>query len=325
MKPVRNSLFDTYLTYLQKATPHRIWHYVSILLVVVVALAFSLREYNRGQSGDYSAVQMATGMVLLLYWLVQVRAIQSAIRITQYDWQSELADELVGTISQRRIIWTKVRAIFWHYRYVIILITLAVLCLSLAITGYTLAHGRYHTIIRYVGAIHPGWEASQFQCVLIGSSCVPFALPMGIALLALTVTNLLLSVSIGLWAGNLRRAIPSRLLLLGITIGIFVGLYVLRGLPPWSCGRAYWQSDPCPGIYVQQLLIDSFQAVTLSFVDGGAAMVSGLYGCGIRRFLWNGSQGRHLMAVGTTLVIQLTISGYLLWRSSFSIRKKKSK
>lgn len=147
---------------------------------------------------------------------------------------------------------------------------------------------------------------------------------MGAAILAITFTNSILSTSIGLMTGQLKRAAGLRAVLLIAMFGVFSVLYSLREIPPLNCSRILWDPRRCDDVLAQILLIDSFQAVTFSFLDGGTAMATGLHDCGGGYPFWGTYKQRHLMATGVTVLSQLALSCFFLHRASLLYGKKKA-
>jgi hypothetical protein len=333
MQRDKNSLFDTYLSYLQKFTPHRSWHYGLAGITVLIAGTFFLRDYHEW---DRNAVQLMAVPILSIYWYMQFRVMQSAVRINQYEWHLDLSDELIGAVPQRHIMLAKVRAILWHHRYFVVFMCLALLGLSLATAGFLLFRSTYfhidnydyklpRGILKYVGAITTGIDARMSSTS--GFSLVEriwYPVILGSVLLILTYMNSLVSASMGIWASRLEHALVRRLFLIAVVFAIFLSLYMLRETPAWTCHRNYMIPDKCSDMLLQMRTIDSIQAISLAFFDGGTAMVSGLHGCPNYLFRLNGSEGRHLMAAGTTIIVQLALSGFFLWHSSFSQHKKKT-
>jgi hypothetical protein len=136
----KNPIFEDNLAYLQNVTPHGKWHYGLMLMVLLVATTFVLRDYHEW---DRNAVEFMAIPILSIYWLFQFRIMKSAAYLAHHNWQATLSDELVGAVSQRSVILTKVRAILRHYRFFIVLLSLGLLGLSLALAGFLLFRSTY--------------------------------------------------------------------------------------------------------------------------------------------------------------------------------------
>jgi hypothetical protein len=300
-------------TYLRQVTPHRFWHYLITFVVLIAACAGLLYRLDTWETNTIQALAIP---ILSLYWWLQFRILRSAAHLASYDSPSS---------EQGITMFIKAYAVIRHHRTFIIMTSLAMLGLSIAIAGFLLFDARQYPanpayppergILQYIGVTATGYSPSPnfpfsfmqrlFYVVIVGT-----------ALLVLTFTNSLLSASIGLWAGNLKHALWQRLILVVLAFGIFLGLHTLRETPPWACHRTQMTPHICNDVLLQIRLIDSFQAVFLTFVDGGAGLTTGLHGCQPREiFEIDGFQGRHLLAIIVVLVYQSALINFFLSRS----------
>lgn len=336
----KNPVYELELNYLRKVHPHHWWHYGLIITALLFAsismwhgfdytIIWEQGIFYRQIANTVSIlIRVMTFPILSSYWVFQFRIMQSSVVLTKHDWQKDAPDTLIGMVSQSKLTLAKIRAVLTHHRIFLILMCLALLGLSWGIAQFLLFWGSYsdypdrpppitgRSILEYVGAI----RAEHFPV----SERIFYVPIMGISLFILIFTNSLLSTSIGLWAGQRGRSILVRLLLIAVIFGIFMSLYTLRGTPEWTCFRGrmtpeiYW----CQ-IQLQARIIDSIQAISLSFVDSGASMVTGLHGCGGISFRFGSYQGRHLLAVIATVISQLALSAFFLRQTIRQSSKKK--
>lgn len=325
----KNPVYELELNYLREVHPHRWWHYGLILIALLFASISLWRgfdwntpniTYEQIQSIVPLLIQLMAIPILIIYWIFQFRIMQSAIHLTNHDWQKDAPDTLIGATSHRTLIFAKVRATLWHHRIFLTLMCFAMLGLSWGIARYRLFWGGSY-VLPNVGVVKTGVSIRAFTV----SQRVFYAPIMYITLLVLTFTNSLLSISIGLWASQRWRSILIRLLLVAVIFGIFIALYTLPRTPTWRCHYYDMPADfNCPEKLLQARIIESIQAISLSFIDGGASMVTGLHGCGGIFFRLGSYQGRHLLATIATVISQLTISAFLLRRTiQHSTKKKK--
>lgn len=336
----KNPVYELQLNYLGEVHPHRWWHYLLILIALLFAsislwrgFDFNIPNIIYGQNGNYSQqlksvanivpilVQIMAIPILSVYWIFQFRIMQSAFHLANHNWQENAPETLVGSVSQRTIIFAKIRAILSHHRIFLILICLALLGLSWATSQFLLFwSSNERGILQYVGILRTGFSVLGFP-----TSGRVLDIPiMGIALLILTFTNSLLSTNIGLWANNRFHSIAIRLLLVAVIFSVFMSLYILPRTPTWRCYRYDMPAEfNCPEKLLQARIIESIQEISLSFVDGGASMVTGLRGCGGISFQFGSYQGRHLLAIIATIIAQLTLSAFFLRRTIQQSSKKK--
>jgi hypothetical protein len=329
----KSPLIASQLAYLQQVAPHRRWHY-GLLLVALVAALFAVWQVFTFQ--DIWTVQPVTVFILSIYWFLQYRIIHTATHLAQYDWQHDVPDTLIGTLSKRTLMLTKIRALLWHHRYFVTAISLTLAILSLAtmvflyyglgnfgdnVIPYTTARG----IWKYVGTVTSGylWQTWHWQGVYIPKSFA-YIIMTSPVILTLTHTNSLLSVSIGLWAGRFGRALISRILVVGLIFGVFLGFYALRETPAWTCHRSWMIPDRCSEMLFQMRLVDSIQAFALTFLDGGTAVATGMFEPQSYTSTLDPFQIRHTAIVIVTSMSQFALSGFFLRRASLHPRKKKA-
>lgn len=320
------SLLRAEQDYLWGVAPHRTWYYIVMFIAILLSIACLWVDYAQWTS---NFVHIMAVPVLILYWLLQFQIMRSAVYVAQHDWHENIPESQIGTVSRRSVIFAKVYAVLRHHRFFIIVMTLILLALSLEIASFLLFQNTNQfiltDILQYIGVVRTGYVPASLYFPFSLSSRVFFAVIMGLGLLILTIGNSLLSVSIGLWVGQLRRSIIVRFVLVALVVVVFLSLYSLRGTPNWTCqtpmGSPY--HSPCPEIYMGMLIMDSFQAIALSFIDGGASLMTGIHSCGGHFFNWGGSQGRHLLAGIVTFVFQLGLSFSFLHQSNIGLRKKK--
>jgi hypothetical protein len=293
---------------------------------MLVALMVASVPWWRAFASYRGIVLTMAASILGSYWVFQFRIMQSAVHLAKHDWQMDAPDALTGTVSQRALFFAQVRAVLQHHRRFIVLNSLALLSLSLTITVYLYfwTPGMDRGILRYVGVVTSGYSLQYSGLPGFPFSEWPVSILLaGTMLLIFTVTNSLLSTSLGLWAGRLALTVRWRLLLLVMIFGMFLGLYALRETPDWTCHRSLMIPTQCSEVLFQMRVVDSFQAILLTFVDGGASLVTGIHLPTGTDPEWEGYQWRHLLAGSVTFMCQLAVSGYFLWLSSLSHRKKR--
>ena len=315
-------LVESEQAYLRQVMPHRIWHYVLMLVTLLFA---SMSVWRAFDSWHGDTVILMAVPIISLYWLLQYQIIKSATYLADYG-QEDVSEKSGGAISGRKIIFTKVFAILQHHQFFIIFISLALLGLSLVITGFLLFNSHVYAvnfaslddrgILRYVGVVRTGFSPWRPDFPFSLSQRIFYTVIVSCALLILTFVNCLVSVSVGLWAKHLGRACVLRLLLVAVVFGVFIGFYALRSTPALTCFRSRMIPDNCNEILFQMRLIDSIQAASLAFIDGGTSLATGLHGCSseLPWFKWVGYQGRHLGVFVVACLSQLILSGFLLQR-----------
>jgi hypothetical protein len=297
-------------TYLQRFTPHRSWHY---LLAVIALIVASVPVWLPFDLWTGRIIWAMAAIILSLYWLLQFRIMQSAVSLSR---RVDVPDRFVGAASPRALILAKVRGVIKHHSLFILLISLALMGLSLMITIY-LYHGTSwdeRGILRYVGVVSSGWVFVEVKFPFL--QWPAYYILAGVMLVIFTLINSLLSISIGLLTRHWGKSSRLRLLIFAATFGLFLVLYALRETPAWTCHRSRMLPNNCSKVLFQLRLVDSLQALLLSFSDGGASLVTGIHlPMGVSP-KWEGYQWRHLLVGIVTYACQLTMSGCFLWLTS---------
>ncbi len=317
--------------YLRQITPHRWWHTALAITGLLVAAIPLTRGFD---TRDKTLVQVMATIIIALYWLFQYQILQSAIYLAKYEGQKETSYMNNKPKPLQAVIFTKVRAVLWHHQPFIILMSLMLLGLSITIMGFLYYRNYERGILQYVGIIRIAEYWSWRYPLLPHAAFVALA---GALLLILTFTNSLLTISVGLWAGRLSTSLIIRFLILGVMLISFFGFYGVSASTPEGCQRTY--SDPyrCPDILLRNRIVDSLQGLSLTFIDGGASVITGIY-CpmGVDYVSYNDEQGRvlyrpvptlfglmfdwrqdgyqtrHLGVILVTYMSQLALSGFFL-------------
>jgi hypothetical protein len=319
----KNPLINTELAYLRQNAPHRKWHYLLGLVALVIATAPVW--YGFKLQSSITLIQVMAIPILIVYWLFQLRIMQSACLLgtsAMLDIEDAFMD------SQWSVALARVNAVLRHHRFFIYLISLALLGLSMTVMLFLFfgssQTGSSRGILKYVGSVSSAYFLSgPYENGAPFLQRPVFTAIAGNLLLMFTFGNSLLSISFGLWAGRLGRTLMLRLFLLSIVFSIFLGLYALREMPAWTCHRSWMLPDRCSHILFQMRVADSLQAISLTFLDGGTSLVTGIH-CPVGRgFELEGYQVRHFLAGGVAAICQLALSGFILWRISLSKRSTK--
>jgi hypothetical protein len=239
-----NRLIKDEQNYLHQVTPHRIWHYIFTFVVLIVAAAPLRYSFGLWDSAKLLAIALP---ILSLYWWLQFRIMRSAAYLAQHDAQIEGTNTFA---PQELTMFIKLRTVIQHHSPFILLTSIALLGLSVALAGFLLfgqqqrANPQERGILQYVGVVSTGylWR-SNYPISSLQQRY--FSGIMGVMLVSLTFSNSMLSASIGLWAGQLRRAAKFRLILAVGVFGVFLGLYLLRMMPPWACIRSRMLTGNC--------------------------------------------------------------------------------
>jgi hypothetical protein len=320
--------------YLREVSSHLTWHYILIAVCLICAVIPLRRGFD---SSDSTLIQLMSIIIISLYWLFQFRIVNSAVFLAKRERIDN--SQLANLSRTKKFVLGDVLVVLRHHQLFIFTASLSLLGLSLALMGFLYFQASFESergILQYVGliSIASNWDKQlpllphPYHIMLAGSM-----------LLLLTITNSLISATLGLLIGHLRNAMIIRFVLIFIASCVFGGLYTIRKLTPDSCNTSQTFLYTCDQMLFRNRTIDSLQALSLTFVDGGTSVVTGLYylaeirSVGTyqyyheqlplieidREFHWDqGYQWRHLAVICSALVSQRIVSAFLLWRSRHS-------
>jgi hypothetical protein len=311
----RDQLTVHALAYLQQIAPYRPLDKALLVIALAVASIPSWITFRGiGTLGPHLIPSMAA-LTLGTFWAFQFRVMQSTLQLTGFGWVNGVPDLLVGNLSRKRLLFAAVRAVIVHYRWLHVASGLALTSLSLVITVYNYFFWvPDRGLLRFVGVARSGYSGEYYPNFRFPFLEWPATLALAVVLLLLfTVANSMVSASLTLWTQRLRRAVLLRCLLMIMCFAVFLALFTLRNTPDWNCPRMWGSRGSCAEMLFRMRVVDSLQALLVSFVDGGAGLVTGVHLPMGHNAKWEGYQWRHLLVSLVTLLSQVCLSSMILW------------
>ena len=355
----KNPLVEIELDYLRQNRPHQKQHYFLLALALLVATAPLFYMFIRQ---DGALVQAMAFVILSVYWFVQWLIMKAAVVSANHELPDELLGSYSNRQIISAKLWAVLRH-YRGFILLISLATLGLSLALMGylhrIPWEHLGHVLDERgILKYMGIIGHytlplrTWEVSPI---------VPHPLQLTFALFILllfSLANSVMSISAGLLVKRNGHLFLLRIMVVSVVFGLFCGLFTYRdssydelGILPCDSWRYENSPDACNRSEVQLFnirLLESLQASTISFLDNGTSlitvflcpipvveidyytesnepryrMVESVFGS-IPRLSLISPMIRNVLAAIVTIFSQLSLSAFLLWRTSRGMGKKK--
>lgn len=311
-----HSLSTIFRHNLKHSHPHRKWQYQLFLLLLIITAGLFVKDYCSRLTHSLSVMAL---IALTSYWWTQIRLLRLAVHFGRQPIQRILPDDMIGSVTQLTIIKAQFYAMLRHHLFFLSMVIVIMLLFSTEL-AFMLLNLVDRGLLQHVGVVASGQGDYPYNSK---EHFMIFSVVMSIAFIMTTVCDSLLSFAIGLWAKHFGRGLLTRVLILFSALGLFLCFYALREIPALTCYRNR-MIYTCTPVLTPIRILDSFQVITLSFLDGGATLITGLYACDPFTLVKLDSyQGRHLLAGGVLVTLQIGLSIIFLRRHIVSKFKRK--